>query len=128
MLVLNIISIWANDLIIAKVNVVTFAGGTIEKNMETGEASKYYDKCIPVIALHPDVHNGCYILVTGKRETAMGEEVVAVKANVQVLEQNTEMAAIQSEFLSAESEIIIGSSKQIGEGSRVKVVKDEVGE
>lgn len=128
MLVLNFISIQANDLIIAKVNVVTFVGGTIEKDMETGEATKYYDKCIPVIALYPDVNNGYYVLVTGKRETAMGEEIIAVKLNVNVLEQNTEMAAVQSELLGAESEIIVSSSKQIDDGSRVKVVKDEVGE
>jgi len=128
MLVLNIVSIQANDLIIAKVNVVTFRGGTIDNSMGTGEKSKYYDKCIPVIALYPDINNGYYILVTGKRETAMGEEIVAVKSSVKVLEQNSEMAAIQSEILSAESEIIISSSKQIDDGSRVKVVEDAVGE
>ena len=50
----------------------------------------------------------------------MGQELVAERIEVQVLDKNSTNAAIQEELLTAEQEIICVSSRSIGDGSRVR--------
>lgn len=115
MLALTFISRVAYEYNTAKVTVSKYMSGTI------GDSIQYYEKCIPVAALRRGIGNRYYVLVTGSEETVLGEELVAVRAEVKVLKQNAEIAAIQSEMIGAETEIICASSKEIDEGSRMRI-------
>jgi len=92
-----------------------------EATMYLNHASEYYNICIPVIALRKDADNQYFILIVQEQETILGTEKIAVKVFVEVLDMNTNLAAIKCETLLSSDEIILNSSKKIEDGSRIKV-------
>lgn len=87
---------------------------------EYSESSKQdYDNLIPLSALHEE-QGMTYVLTAEVRAGILGENYVAVKVPVTVLEKDDENAAIQTS-LSKEAQIITQSGKYVKEGDRVRL-------
>lgn len=84
--------------------------------------SPVYNLTIPVDALRRD-NQGSYVLLVQERNTILGKELIAVRINVTVLAKTREKAAIEG-GVTAEDRIVAGSSKQIEDGSRIRVVSE----
>lgn len=90
--------------------------------LQVSKRSASYPQCVPLNAIHgaaPDQ----YVLVLDESETVLGKEKVARKVNVTIEDQNQSRAAV-SGALSNSDKVIVGSSKSIFEGDRVRL-KDE---
>ncbi len=87
--------------------------------IEIVQKSSQYSAVIPVQALYEE-QSGYYVLLLREQQGVMGQELVAERIEVQVLDKNSTNAAIQEELLTAEQEIICVSSRSIGDGSRVR--------
>ena len=84
--------------------------------------SPVYNLTIPVDALRQDTQ-GTYVLLVRERNTVLGKELIAVRMNVTVLAKTAEKAAVEG-GISNEDRIIVSSSKQIEDGSRIRVVSE----
>ncbi len=82
--------------------------------------SEIYDCCIPLAALHTDANMNSFVYVMTERPTILGTEPVAEKRMVEVLDQNETLAAISSGAVSAEDELIVGSTKEFEDGEVVR--------
>lgn len=87
--------------------------------IEIVQKSSQYSAVIPVQALYEE-QSGYYVLLLREQQGVMGQELVAERIEVQVLDKNSTNAAIQEGLLTAEQEIICVSSRSIGDGSRVR--------
>lgn len=96
------------------------SNATFEWNKE----SKQYEKCIPINALREDGYQQTYILVTQKKESILGNEMQAARVDVTVLEKDTDTVAIES-TIDYESQVIVGSNKEIAIGDRIRVDANE---
>ncbi|MBP3685096.1 MAG: biotin/lipoyl-binding protein [Oscillospiraceae bacterium] len=83
--------------------------------------SQPYLCCVPLSALRLDSRNQPYVLVVEQAESIMGDELQARKVSVTVLEQNAAMAAIAEGSVGLKDQVIVGSDKEIDNGSRVRV-------
>lgn len=81
-----------------------------------------YDLTIPLDALRQD-NQGTFVLLAQERSTILGTELKAVRLGVTVLAQSPDRAAIEGS-ISTQDRLITGSTKQIEEGSRVRVVSE----
>lgn len=82
--------------------------------------SEPFQTSIPLEALRQDMYGNTYILKVIYKNTIMGEEAVAFKVNVDVIEKDYQRCAI-SGAVSETDLIITGSSKSISDGDRVRV-------
>jgi len=82
--------------------------------------SEKYSLCIPTAALHQDDKKQYFVLIPQESESALGTELTAQKIAVTVLDKNASYAAIEEGIITEYQEIIIKSSKDIEDGSRVK--------
>lgn len=87
--------------------------------IEIVQKSSQYSAVIPVQALYEE-QSGYYVLLLREQQGVMGQELVAERIEVQVLDKNSTNVAIQEGLLTAEQEIICVSSRSIGDGSRVR--------
>lgn len=94
-----------------------------EVSFELKKNSRKYDKCIPIEALRSD-SQGKYVLVISQRNTVLGEEDIAERVKVDVIDNNYLNAAINGE-ITEEEKIIIGSSRNIEENDRVRVDEND---
>lgn len=94
-------------------------GGTASYTvyMESGA----YNCVIPIEALRED-NSGFYCLVAEAGKTILGEEMRAVRVNLEVLEKSSISAAVSGPITS-ETKLIVSSSKAVGEGDRVRLVE-----
>ncbi len=94
-------------------------GGTASYtvNMESG----VYNCVIPIEALRED-NGGFYCLVVQNEKTILGEEMKAVRVNLEVLERSSISAAVTGP-ISSESRLIVSSNKAVSEGDRVRLVE-----
>jgi hypothetical protein len=83
--------------------------------------SQQYSQVIPIEALRQD-NAGYYILLVGTKKTVLGEELEAVKLNVDVLEKSSTEAAVSGAF-TTEDQMIVSSSKTIFEGDRIRMAE-----
>jgi hypothetical protein len=122
MIVMSFVSNWYYKRNTIKVEVTAFTGGTLEQSAADGEKKEiYFEKCIPVDALHQGAGNRYYVLIAGEKETVLGEEKVAVECEVRVLAKGTDKVAIQSEVIGAASKIIVAASGKIEDGTRIEI-------
>ena len=82
--------------------------------------SPVYNLTVPLDALRKD-NQGTYVLQIQERNTVLGKELIAVRLNVTVLAKTTEKAAIEG-ALGDTDRLIVGSTKEISDGSRIRVV------
>lgn len=101
-----------------------------ENTLEIGEKAEFfiereegpYDTCIPLSALREE--NGRkFVFVTEKKDTILGEILVARKMEVIVKDKNQSYAALEEGGLSSDQQIIIRTDREVGEGSRVRLQK-----
>lgn len=83
-----------------------------------------YASCIPLEALHEDKGES-FVYVLETASSVLGEELVARKKSVQVLDKNESFAALSQGGLSVSDKIIISSDREIQNGSRVRVEEGE---
>ncbi len=83
------------------------------------KTSKQYRQTLPLQAVRMDSNQVNYVLIIGESNTSLGKEQTAWRVNVEVLEKDSLTAAVDAP-ISPEDRIIIGSSKSIEEGDRVR--------
>lgn len=91
--------------------------------LKVEKASKKYDTCVPLGALHSD-GDKYYVYVINEKDTILGTETVVDKVQVDILDKNNEQAAIEGSF-SWGQKFVLTSSKTLRNGDRVRLVEGE---
>ncbi len=85
--------------------------------------SDLYPAVIPVSALHGTDAQGYYVYVVEEQEGILGMEQRIRKIAVTVPDKTESYAAVESSLLTEESRIVTDSTKELSEGSVVRVVE-----
>jgi multidrug efflux pump subunit AcrA (membrane-fusion protein) len=85
--------------------------------------SKQYQQTIPLQAIRMDSNQVNYVLVIQETNTSLGNEMIAYRRNVTVIDKDDWTAAIEAAISNKEN-IILTSSKSIEEGDRVRINED----
>ena len=96
--------------------------GTIA-TLKVEKASKKYDTCVPVTALHSD-GDKYYVYVINEKDTILGTETAVDKVQVEILDKNNEQAAIDGAF-SWDQKFVLTSSKTLRDGDRVRLLEEQ---
>lgn len=107
---------------------VSFVCEEAAEEFEIGDAvtvfvtrqSARYSTAVPVAALHVE-QNGTYVYVIEERDTVLGTELFARKVQVDVLEKNSQYAAVEEGGLGVEDKVIIDSDRYVEEGDVVRL-------
>lgn len=91
--------------------------------LKVEKASKKYDTCVPLGALHSD-GDKYYVYVINEKDTVLGTETAVDKVQVDILDKNNEQAAIEGSF-SWGQKFVLTSSKTLRNGDRVRLVEGE---
>lgn len=91
--------------------------------LKVEKASKKYDTCVPLGALHSD-GDKYYVYVINEKDTILGTETAVDKVQVDILDKNNEQAAIEGSF-SWGQQFVLSSSKTLRNGDRVRLVEGE---
>lgn len=91
--------------------------------LKVEKASKKYDTCVPLGALHSD-GDKYYVYVINEKDTILGTETAVDKVQVDILDKNNEQAAIEGSFSWGQQFVLI-SSKTLRNGDRVRLVEGE---
>ena len=91
--------------------------------LKVEKASKKYDTCVPLGALHSD-GDKYYVYVINEKDTILGTETAVDKVQVDILDKNNEQAAIEGSF-SWGQQFVLTSSKTLHNGDRVRLVEGE---
>lgn len=81
--------------------------------------SAVYPCVVPLEALRME-DNQYFVLTVQETENILGNELTAVRINVEVLEKNNTMAALKADGLDADSQIILSSQKTVKAGDRIR--------
>lgn len=84
--------------------------------------SEEYGTCVPLRCLRQNGNQQYFIYVVEEEDTVLGKELVAKEMVVAVLDKNEKYAAIEG-GLSFEQQVIVSASKDIIDGSRVKITE-----
>ncbi len=84
----------------------------------TRESERYYT-CVPLNVLHSDGSNYFVYVVTTK-ESVLGSETTATKVDVEILDKNSEYAAIDG-FFDWDQQFVLSSNKTLNDGDRVRI-------
>ncbi len=89
--------------------------------MKVTKESDKYRYIVPIEALKED--NGShYVLVAKQQTTTLGQQIIADRVDVMVLDKNQSSVAIEGP-LGAEDTVIVRSNKPISKGDRVRLVE-----
>lgn len=91
--------------------------------LKVEKASKKYDTCVPLGALHSD-GDKYYVYAINEKDTILGTETTVDKVQVNILDKNNEQAAIEGSF-SWGQQFVLTSSKTLRNGDRVRLVEGE---
>ncbi|MEQ2363732.1 biotin/lipoyl-binding protein [Coprococcus sp. CLA-AA-H190] len=91
--------------------------------LKVEKASKKYDTCVPLGALHSD-GDKYYVYVINEKDTILGTETAVDKVQVDILDKNNEQAAIEGSF-SWGQQFVLTSNKTLRNGDRVRLVEGE---
>ena len=91
--------------------------------LKVEKASKKYDTCVPLGALHSG-GDKYYVYVINEKDTILGTETAVDKVQVDILDKNNEQAAIEGSF-SWGQKFVLTSSKTLRNGDRVRLVEGE---
>ena len=90
-------------------------------SLSIGQRSANYDTIVPKSALREDT-NGNFVLVVTSKSTPLGNRYTATRADVQVLAQDDNNAAVSG--LAANDYVITTSSKHLDAGTQVRMVEN----
>ena len=96
--------------------------GTIA-TLKVEKASKKYETCVPLTALHSD-GDKYYVYVINEKDTILGTETAVDKVQVEILDKNNEQAAIDGSF-SWDQKFVLTSSKTLRDGDRVRLLEEQ---
>ena len=96
--------------------------GTIA-TLKVEKASKKYDTCVPLTALHSD-GDKYYVYVINEKDTILGTETAVDKVQVEILDKNNEQAAVDGAF-SWDQKFVLTSSKTLRDGDRVRLLEEQ---
>lgn len=85
----------------------------------TKESGEEYQNLLPLTAIRQD-SKGYYCLGIRKKDSVLGEEIVAEHIDLTLLDKDDSVAAVNGP-LQPDTEIIIGSKKDVEAGNRVRV-------
>lgn len=88
--------------------------------MEAVKKSDPYNCCVPLSSLYVD-GNQYYVLVTEEISTVLGTELTARRVNVNVLDKNTEYAALEEGGITTDQNVIVGSDRSLEADARVRL-------
>lgn len=91
--------------------------------LKVEKASKKYDTCVPLTALHSD-GDKYYVYVINEKDTILGTETAVDKVQVEILDKNNEQAAIDGAF-SWDQKFVLTSSKTLRDGDRVRLLEEQ---
>ncbi len=96
--------------------------GTIGQSgtLETSVQSEVYSICVPLEAVHTDVGGRAWVNVLEEADTVLGTELVVRRISVEVLDQNTERAAVTSAAIDEQTEVIVTSTAEYKNGEVVR--------
>lgn len=90
--------------------------------MTATRKSEIYDYLVPVTAVWQE-NNKAYVLLLETENTVLGEQYIARKAEVQILDKNSSYAAVSGNSLSADCQIITDSDRTVGNGDVVRMTE-----
>ena len=90
--------------------------------MTATRKSEIYDYLVPVTAVWQE-NNKAYVLLLEMENTVLGEQYIARKAEVQILDKNSSYAAVSGNSLSADCQIITDSDRTVGNGDVVRMTE-----
>lgn len=90
--------------------------------MTATRKSEIYDYLVPVTAVWQE-NNKAYVLLLETENTVLGEQYIARKAEVQILDKNSSYAAVSGNSLSADCQIIADSDRTVGNGDVVRMTE-----
>ena len=93
-----------------------YADFTVQKTSDTA-----YEKVVSLTALHQD-SKGYYCLGIRTKSTILGEEQVAERINVTVIDKDDDKAAVTGGF-TEDTKVIAASERSINPGDRVRVIE-----
>lgn len=89
-------------------------------SMEIEQTSEKYMTTLPLSAIHAE-QNKYFVYVLEKEDTVLGEETVARKVNVSIVEKNGEYAALSDSSLSEDDSVIVESDTMLANGEKVRL-------
>lgn len=89
-------------------------------SMEIEQTSEKYATTLPLSAIHAE-QNKYFVYVLEKEDTVLGEETVARKVNVSIVEKNGEYAALSDGSLSEDDSVIVESDTMLANGEKVRL-------
>lgn len=98
---------------------MTISIGT-HASMEIEQTSEKYMTTLPLSAIHAE-QNKYFVYVLEKEDTVLGEETVARKVNVSIVEKNGEYAALSDSSLSEDDSVIVESDTMLANGEKVRL-------
>lgn len=84
------------------------------------QESEEYSCTVPVTAIYQD-NNKYYLFVAENRDTVLGQQMTAVKTEVEVLEKNGQFAALDAGALSDDSQVITDTDRYVAAGDRIRL-------
>lgn len=85
--------------------------------------SENYELVVPVSVLQKDSNNNYFLYIIQQQNGILGMELHASRLYVNVLDQNSSYAAIESAALSADTDIILTTSSDIKDNAVVRVIE-----
>lgn len=89
-------------------------------SMEIEQSSEKYATTLPLTAIHAE-QSKYFVYVLEKEDTVLGEETVARKVNVSIVEKNGEYAALSDGSLSEDDSVIVKSDTMLANGEKVRL-------
>ena len=90
--------------------------------MTVTRKSESYDYLVPVTAVWQE-NNKAYVLLLETENTVLGEQYIARKAEVEILDKNSSYAAVSGNSLSTGCKIITDSDRTVGNGDVVRMTE-----
>lgn len=89
-------------------------------SMEIEQSSEKYATTLPLTAIHAE-QSKYFVYVLEKEDTVLGEETVARKVNVSIVEKNGEYTALSDGSLSEDDSVIVESDTMLANGEKVRL-------
>lgn len=89
-------------------------------SMEIEQTSEKYATTLPLTAIHAE-QSKYFVYVLEKEDTVLGEETVARKVNVSIVEKNGEYVALSDGSLSEDDSVIVESDTMLANGEKVRL-------
>lgn len=87
--------------------------------LEISNNTERYSSCVPLSALHSD-EDKYYVLMFEEKETVLGTENVAKRADITIKDKDGMYAALDENIILTSDEVITSSNKNINGGDRVR--------